>query len=206
MAYIGYARVSSTGQNLARQIDELEKTGCEIIYQDSQSGKDFNREAFIKMKQKIRQNDVLFVHDLSRFGRNADEIRKEWEAIRSEGADIVVINMPLLDTRNDNNSIGVGKLVSDIVLTLLAWMAEEERNRIRAAQREGIEIAKREGKYQGRKVKYHPDAKGKAKLIYDEVIKKLDLGGRSWTFVETPISQEIRFIALSEIGSNKRKT
>jgi len=100
MAYIGYARVSSTGQNLARQVDELKKLGCELIYEDSQSGKDFNREGFIKMKQKIRQNDVLFVHDLARFGRNPDEIRKEWEAIRSEGADIVVVNMPLLDTRN----------------------------------------------------------------------------------------------------------
>ncbi|MED4129711.1 recombinase family protein [Shouchella miscanthi] len=176
MAYIGYARVSSTGQNIARQVEELKKIGCEIIYQDSQSGKDFNRVGYAKMKQKIRKNDVLFVHDLFRFGRNAKEIRKEWEAIREEGADIVVVNMPMLDTRRKENDIGVGELISDIVLTLLAWMAEDERNRIRSAQREGIEIAKRQGKYQGRKMKYHPDAKGKAKLIYDEVVKKLNLG------------------------------
>lgn len=176
MAYIGYARVSSEGQNLARQLEELEKFGCEIIFQDERTGTNFERKGYQKMKSKLRQNDVLVVHDLFRFGRNAKEIRKEWEEIMDEGADIVVLDMPLLDTRNQKNSPAIGKLISDIVLSLLAWMAEDDYNRRRTAQREGIEIAKREGKYTGRKVKYHASATGQAKIIYDEIVRMLGLG------------------------------
>ncbi|MFV8830127.1 recombinase family protein [Alkalihalobacterium sp. APHAB7] len=176
MTYIGYARVSSEGQNMARQIKELEEFGCEIIYQDTKSGKDFDREGFQKMKSKIREKDVLVVHDLSRLGRNAKEIKKEWEEIREEGADIVVRNMPILDTRNEGQVPGVGELISNLVLTLLSWMVEEERNRIRTAQREGIEIAKEQGKYTGRKVRYHEEAKGADKLVYDKIVKMLSVG------------------------------
>ncbi|ADC52393.1 recombinase (plasmid) [Alkalihalophilus pseudofirmus OF4] len=176
MTYIGYARVSSEGQNMARQIKELEEFGCEIIYQDTKSGKDFDREGFQKMKRKIREKDVLVVHDLSRLGRNAKEIKKEWEEIREEGADIVVRNMPILDTRNEGQIPGVGELISNLVLTLLSWMVEEERNRIRTAQREGIEIAKEQGKYTGRKVRYHEGAKGADKLVYDQIVKMLSIG------------------------------
>jgi DNA invertase Pin-like site-specific DNA recombinase len=161
---------------MARQIKELEEFGCEIIYQDTKSGKDFDREGFQKMKRKIREKDVLVVHDLSRLGRNAKEIKKEWEEIREEGADIVVRNMPILDTRNEGQIPGVGELISNLVLTLLSWMVEEERNRIRTAQREGIEIAKEQGKYTGRKVRYHAEAKGADKLVYDQIVKMLSIG------------------------------
>src|SRR5690606_2595036 len=87
--------------------------------------------------------------------------------------DIVVLNMPLLDTRKYKDLEGVGQLVSDLVFTLLSWMVEEERNRIREAQREGIEIAKQEGKFKGKPRMYHANAKGKNKLIYDTIIKML---------------------------------
>src|SRR5690625_3787856 len=171
---IGYARVSSKSQNLARQIKELQDFGCEKIFQEKQSGKNFlERTIYKELRSKLRFGDVLVVHDLSRFGRNKEEIRDEWEALMEEEIDIVVLNMPILDTRKYKGLEGVGQLISDLVLTLLSWMVDEERERIRSAQREGIEIAKRKGKYKGRKKKYHAGATGKDKLIYETIVKEL---------------------------------
>lgn len=167
---IGYARVSSKDQNLARQIKELEEYGCDRIFKEKQSGKDFERKVYKEMRSKMRFGDVLVVHDLSRFGRNKEEIRNEWEILIREEIDIVVLNMPILDTRKYKELEGVGQLVSDIVLTLLSWMVDDERNRTRAAQSEGIEIAKKQGKFRGGKKRYHKDATGKDKVIYDKVI------------------------------------
>src|SRR5690625_3097725 len=147
----GYARVSSKNQNLSRQIKELEEYGCNRIYEEKQSGKDFERAVYREMRSKMRFGDVLVVHDLSRFGRNKQEIKDEWESLIKEEIDIVVLNMPILDTRKYKELEGVGQLVSDLVLTLLSWMVEEERTRIRTAQREGIEIAKKQGKFRGGK-------------------------------------------------------
>ncbi|MDL5041587.1 recombinase family protein [Heyndrickxia coagulans] len=147
----GYARVSSNSQNLARQIQELKEFGCDRIYEEKQSGRDFNRPIYREMRSKMRFGDVLVVHDLSRFGRNKQEIIDEWKSLIDEEIEIVVLNMPILDTRKYKELQGVGQLVSDLVLTLLYWMVEEERERIRIAQREGIEIAKRQGKFQGGK-------------------------------------------------------
>lgn len=172
----GYARVSSKDQNLARQIKELEEFGCDRIFQEKQSGKNFDRPVYKEMRSKMRFGDVLVVHDLIRFGRNKVEIRNEWEALIKEEIDIVVLNMPILDTRKYKDLEGVGQLVSDLVLTLLSWMVEEERERIRTAQREGIEIAKKQGKYKGGKKKYHAGAKGKDKVIYDRVVHLINQG------------------------------
>ncbi|WP_346729210.1 recombinase family protein [Lederbergia citrea] len=169
----GYARVSSKNQNLSRQLQELKEYGCDRIYQEKQSGRDFERPVYKEMRSKMRFGDVLVVHDLSRFGRNKQEIIDEWEALVKEEIDIVVLNMPILDTRKYKELEGVGQLVSDLVLTLLSWMVEEERTRIRAAQREGIEIAKRQGKFRGGKKKYHKNAKGKDRVIYEEVVRCL---------------------------------
>lgn len=173
---IGYARVSSKDQNLARQIKELKDYGCERIFEEKQSGKDLNRKVYNEMRSKMRFGDVLVVHDLSRFGRNKDDIRNEWKALIEEEIDIVVLNMPILDTRKYKELEGVGQLVSDIVLTLLSWMVDEERERIRTAQKEGIEIAKKQGKFRGGKKRYHIGATGKDKIIYDRVIKLLKEG------------------------------
>lgn len=169
----GYARVSSKNQSLARQLQELKEYGCDRIYQEKQSGKDFDRPVYKEMRSKMRFGDVLVVHDLSRFGRNKQEIKDEWEALIEEEIDIVVLNMPILDTRKYKELEGVGQLVSDLVLTLLSWMVEEERTRIRTAQREGIEIAKKQGKFRGGKKKYHKGASGKDKVLYDEVVRCL---------------------------------
>lgn len=170
----GYARVSSKDQNLARQIKELEEFGCDRIYEEKQSGKDFDRPVYREMRSKLRFGDVLVVHDLSRFGRNKEEIKHEWESLIKDEIDIVVLNMPILDTRRYKELEGVGQLVSDLVLTLLSWMVEEERNRIRTAQREGIEIAKKKGKYKGRPLKYSSESKGKDKIIYDSIVQMLN--------------------------------
>lgn len=147
----GYARISSKSQNLSRQIKELEEYGCDRIFHEKQSGKDFDRPIYQEMRSKMRFGDVLVVHDLSRFGRNKKQILVEWKNLVEEEIDIVVLNMPILDTRKYKELEGVGQLVSDIVLTLLSWMVDEERERIRTAQREGIEIAKKQGKFKGGK-------------------------------------------------------
>ncbi|MEK5521098.1 recombinase family protein [Heyndrickxia sp. FSL W8-0423] len=171
---IGYARVSSSDQSLSRQIKELEEYGCEKIFTEKQSGKNFvDRKIYQNLREKLRFGDVLVVHDLSRFGRNKQEIKDEWESLIKDGIDIVVLNMPILDTTKYKDLQGVGQLISDLTLSLLSWMVDEERQRIKIAQKQGIEIAKKQGKYKGRKRKYHSNAKGKDKIIYEEIIKEI---------------------------------
>lgn len=172
----GYARVSSTDQNLDRQIEELKKYGCERIYSDKQSGKDFDRPNYREMRSKMRFGDVLVVHDLSRFGRNKEEIASEWKQIVEEEIDIFVMNIPILDTRRYKELQGVGQLVSNIVLELLSWLVEEERLRIRMAQAEGIKLAKQRGVYKGGSRKYHPNATGKDGVIYKRIVELVNMG------------------------------
>jgi len=169
----GYARVSTREQNLDRQLKELEVFGCDRIYTEKQSGKDFNRPVYREMRAKMRFGDVLVVHDLSRFGRNKEEIRDEWKSLVDEEIDLVVLNMPILDTRKYKELEGMGQLVSDIVFTLLSWMVDDDRKRIRTAQQEGISIAKQQGKYRGGKKRYHEGATGKDKVIYERVVQLL---------------------------------
>ncbi|MCT1391912.1 recombinase family protein [Peribacillus frigoritolerans] len=114
------------------------------------SGRDFERTEYQKMKNIIRFDDELVIHDLSRFGRNKEEILKEWKEIIELEADIRVLNMPVLNTAKYKEFEGIGKLVSDIFLTVLSWTVEEERKRIKEAQKEGIAIAKEKGKFKGR--------------------------------------------------------
>ncbi|MFS0783334.1 recombinase family protein [Bacillus sp. 1P06AnD] len=172
---IGYARVSSKDQNLARQIKELENYGCEKIITEKQSGKNFyERTKYLELKKKLRFGDILVVHSLSRFGRNKEEIIKEWKSLVDAEIDIVVLDMPALNTAQYRGMKGIGSLVSEIFLQVMSWMVETERDNIKQAQREGIELAKQiEGKYTGRKTKYCPSATGKDKLIYDTIVSDL---------------------------------
>lgn len=170
----GYAHFNPQDQNLAREIKGLKKYGCGQIYREKKSAKKFERAAYKEMRSKMCCGDVLVVYDLSSLGKNRDEIKVEWKTLIDEEIDIVVLNMPILDTRKYKDLEGVGQLVSDLVLTLLSWMVEEEKERTRAAQREGIEIAKKDGRFKGGKKKYHSEATGKDKLIYDEVIRLLE--------------------------------
>lgn len=148
----GYARVSSDDQNEARQIEQLLGEGIDErhIFVDKESGKNFDREQYKAMVAMLREGDLIYVTSLDRLGRNYKEIGEQWEIITLEKkADIVVMDMPILDTRNKNDLTGT--LITDIVLKLLSYVAEKERENIKKRQAEGIAIAKAAGKYQGRK-------------------------------------------------------
>src|SRR5699024_2958439 len=161
------------------QIQELQNHGCEKIFTEKQSGKSFkNRPVYQEMRSKLRFGDTLIVHDLSRLGRDKEEIKREWQALIQEDIDIAVLNMPILDTRKYKDIKGLENVISNIVLELLSWMVDEERRRIREAQREGIEISKKQGEYKGRAVKYYSQAKGKNKIFYDCNVSNLQ-GGMS---------------------------
>lgn len=141
MSIYGYARVSSSDQNEARQIIALKEAGCDQIFLDKQSGKDFERPEYKKMIRKLKEGDTLFIHSLDRLGRNYELIKEQWEYIaKKKGSDIVVLDMPLLDTRQDKNLIG--KFISDIVIGILAFVSQTERENIRKRQAEGIAAAK----------------------------------------------------------------
>ena len=154
----GYMRVSTREQNEDRQRIALSDNGVpdEQIYMDRQSGKDFDRTQYKRMLQKLDHNSVLFVKSIDRLGRNYAELNEQWRIITKEkGADIVVIDMPLLDTRREKNLLGT--LISDIVLALLSYVAENERINIRQRQAEGIAAARARGVRFGRPTIPLPD-------------------------------------------------
>ena len=148
----GYVRVSTTTQNIDRQMEEMHKFGLtdEFIYIYKQSGKDFDRPNYQIMKSKLKKDDLLIIKSIDRLGRNYEMIIKEWSDItKIIEADICVIDFPLLDTRSENTNL-VGKFISDIVLQVLSFVAQNERENIRQRQAEGIRIAKEKGVHMGR--------------------------------------------------------
>ena len=153
----GYARVSSVDQNLDRQLDAFAELGLDAVYEDKASGKDFDRPGWRRLKRRLRAGDVLYVLSIDRIGRNYDEIIAEWrELTRDRGVDIVVLDMPLLDTRSDAEGV-TGAFISDIVLQLLAYVAHLEREKIRERQAQGIAAARARGKHLGRPRIARPD-------------------------------------------------
>ena len=167
----GYVRVSTTDQNIARQMVSMQLEGISQshIYIDKQSGKDFERKEYKRLKRNLKKDDCIFVQSIDRFGRNYDEIISEWKEITSiKEANIVVIDMPLLDTRTKNGL--VGKLISDLVLQILSFVAETERDKIRQRQAEGIAIARANGVKFGRPAKPLPEG-------YEVVVEEFVRGG-----------------------------
>ena len=153
----GYIRVSTREQNEARQLDALYKAGVEEkkIYMDKQSGKDFDRQGYQRLLHRLRPGDTLFVKSIDRLGRNYNEILEQWRLITKEkNAAIVVLDMPLLDTRQDRDLTGT--LIADIVLQLLSYVAQTEREFIHQRQAEGIAAAKARGVKFGRPYKELP--------------------------------------------------
>lgn len=141
----GYIRVSSITQNIDRQLLELSKFNINKsnIYIDKESGKDFNRVNYQKLKNKIKKKDLLIIKSIDRLGRNYKMIINEWyELTKIKEVDIFVIDMPLLDTRTENNLIG--SFISDIVLQILSFVSENERINIKSRQKEGIIALKKE--------------------------------------------------------------
>lgn len=162
----GYARVSSKEQNVERQLVAFKEYGIEErdIYIDKQSGKDFNREQYNTLKHILRENDLLVIKSIDRLGRNYEMIVNEWKDItKNIKADIVVIDMPLLDTRKNKDLLGT--FISDLVLQILGYVAEQERTFIKQRQKEGISVAKNNGVKFGRPKIEKP-------LNFDDVVLK----------------------------------
>ena len=146
MSVYGYIRVSSKDQKEDRQQIALKEVGVERqnVYVDKQSGKDFNRPQYKKMLRKLKKDDLLYIKSIDRLGRNYEEILQQWRILTKEkGVDIVVLDMPLLDTRRGKDLMGT--FLSDIVLQVLSFVAENERTNIKQRQAEGIAAAKAQG-------------------------------------------------------------
>ena len=158
MSVYGYIRVSSKDQKEDRQQIALKEVGVDLqnIYVDKQSGKDFNRPQYKKLLKKIKPGDLLYIKSIDRLGRNYEEIQNQWRiSTKEKNADIYVIDMPLLDTRRGKDLLGT--FISDLVLQLLSFVAENERTNIKQRQAEGIAAAKAKGIRFGRPPKPLPD-------------------------------------------------
>lgn len=181
----GYVRVSSQEQNEDRQLIAMAESGVARanIFIDKQSGKDFERPNYKKLIKRLRPGDTLIIKSIDRLGRNYEEIQNQWRIITKEKkVDIVVIDMPLLDTRRDKNLLGT--FISDLVLQLLSFISENERTTIRQRQAEGIAAAKKRGVRFGRPTKEAPPD-------FDELIVK-------WQKKEMPLDEILRQYGMSE--------
>lgn len=168
-----YARVSTKEQNLDRQLEELKKY-TDKIYQEKQSGKDFeSRIIYQKMKKKLSNGDLLIISSLDRLGRNYEQIISEWKDITNKGCDIQVLDMPILNTKNGVDGLD-GKFISNLVLQILAYVSQKEREKIKDRQKQGIRIAKEKG------VKFGRPSILDERLDFDEYYFKQDLKTMNW--------------------------
>lgn len=162
----GYARVSSKDQNETRQLKAFKDFGIDDrdIYIDKKSGKDFEREQYKLLKNILREDDLLVIQSIDRIGRNYEQIVEQWKDItKNIKADIVVLDMPLLDTRQKKDLLGT--FINDLILGLLSYVAQTEREKIKTRQRQGIDIALANGVKFGRKRIEKPEN-------FEEVIDK----------------------------------
>lgn len=197
----GYVRVSSQDQNEDRQLIEMERVGIpkNNIYIDKQSGIDFNRPKYKKLIRRLQEGDVLYILSIDRLGRNYEEILNQWRLITKDmKVDVVVIDMPLLDTRRDKNLLGT--FISDMVLQLLSFVAQNERENIKKRQAKGIAAAKARGVKFGRPVKGVSDEFAnevarwnKGELSMEDLLKKYG------------ISQSTFYRRVREMEAGKKK-
>lgn len=187
----GYIRVSSRDQNEERQLVALHKLQIpeKNIYMDKRSGKDFNRPQYRRLVRKLKKDDLLYIKSIDRLGRNYAEILDQWRILTKEkGVDIVVLDMPLLDTRRGKDLMGT--LLSDIVLQVLSFVAENERSNIRQRQAEGIAAAKARGVRFGRPELELPDG-------FEELVD-------AWKSREIPRQEILRQCGMSEATFYRR--
>lgn len=173
----GYVRVSSQEQNEDRQLIAMAEAGVERanIFIDKQSGKDFDRPNYKRLINRLRPGDTLFIKSIDRLGRNYEEIQNQWRIItKDKDVDMVVIDMPLLDTRINKNLLGT--FISDLVLQLLSFISENERTTIRQRQAEGIAAAKKRGVRFGRPTKEAPQNF----IPLDEILKEYDMSAATF--------------------------
>ena len=183
MKIYGYIRVSATDQNEDRQLIAMNECGIppKDIFIDKQSGKDFERPAYKSLIKRLKNGDLLYIKSIDRLGRNYEEIQNQWRIITKEKrVDVVILDMPLLDTRVHKNLMGT--FIADVVLQLLSFVAQNERENIRKRQAEGIKAAKLRGVRFGRPVKKPPKNFVEivkmwehGKLMTKEVLKLLNL-------------------------------
>lgn len=179
----GYVRVSSADQNEDRQMIEMQRVGVppENIFIDKQSGKNFERPNYKRLVRSLKEGDLLYILSIDRLGRNYEEIQNQWRILTKEkGIDIVVIDMQLLDTRQGKDLMGT--FIADLVLQILSFVAQSEREKIRERQEQGIAAAKARGVRFGRPEKEVPDdfprlvkAWEKKELPLSELLKKCDM-------------------------------
>ena len=200
-----YARVSTKNQKADRQLDAAKQAGFEEkrIYVDYESGKDFNRVNWVALKSKLKRNDTLFIKSIDRLGRNYKEIIHIWSELTHErGVDIVVLDMPLLDTRREKNLLGT--FISDLVLQVLSFVAENERTYILQRQAEGIAAAKARGVKFGRPRRKLPERFNALVILWQSGAITLSEAARQ---AEIPISTfRIRALELvDKIKTRNRK-
>ncbi|MGN0316191.1 MAG: recombinase family protein [Fusicatenibacter sp.] len=191
MNIYGYVRVSSTDQNEDRQMIALREAAVpeKNIFMDKQSGKDFDRPNYKKLVRKLKAGDLLYVLSIDRLGRNYKEIQEQWRLLTQEkGIDICVLDMPLLDTRNGKDLMGT--FIADLVLQILSFVAQSERENIKKRQAEGIAAAKAKGVRFGRPEKEVPEDFGK--LV------------RAWEQKKLPLSEVLKQCAMSEATFYRR--
>jgi DNA invertase Pin-like site-specific DNA recombinase len=197
----GYCRVSSIDQNEDRQLDAMDELGIPRaqLFVDKVSGKDFNRPAYQSLVKKVKSGDLLYIKSIDRLGRNYEEIQNQWRALtKDKGVDVAVIDMPLLDTRNGKDLMGT--FLADIVLQLLSFVAQNERENIKKRQAEGIAAAQARGVRFGRPTKKPPENFGalikewrRGKLSFAEVLER------------TGLKQSTFYNRLREFRGDKRK-
>ena len=197
----GYIRVSSIDQNEDRQLAAME--GLDIkppdLFIDKQSGKDFNRPSYKAMVKRLKCGDLLYIKSIDRLGRNYEEIQNQWRVLtKDKGVDIVVIDMPLLDTRRGKDLVGT--FLADIVLQILSFVAQNERENIRARQKEGIAAAKARGVTFGRPIKKPPEN-------FRELVKQWEKGKLPLADIlkETGLKEATFYRRLRELRSKKVK-
>ncbi len=183
MKIYGYVRVSSMDQNEDRQMIALRevKVPEKNTYMDKQSGKDFDRPNYKKLVRKLKSGDLLYILSIDRLGRNYEEIQKQWRILTKDiGIDICVLDMPLLDTRKGKDLMGT--FIADLVLQILSFVAQNERENIKKRQAEGIAAAKAKGVKFGRPKKPVPENFGKIvrawnqkQITFDEALKRCDM-------------------------------
>ena len=179
----GYIRVSSTDQNEDRQLIALTEIGVseKDIFMDKQSGKNFDRPQYQKLVKKLKSGDLLYILSIDRLGRNYEEIQSQWRILTKEkGVDICVLDMPLLDTRQGKDLMGT--FIADLVLQILSFVAQSERENIRKRQEQGIAAAKAKGVRFGRPEKPIPENFGKLvsdwekkKVSFEDTLKLCDM-------------------------------
>ncbi len=196
-----YIRVSTKEQNEERQLQSIKdyKIPFERVFIDKQSGKDFKRTAYEKLLKIIKKNDLIYIHSIDRLGRNYEEVQNQWRILTKEReVDIVVIDMPLLDTRRGKDLMGT--FIADLVLQLLAFVAEKEYENIRTRQAQGIAAARKKGVKFGRPVKLPPEN-------FEELVKSWECGQLSLVEIlaETELTEATFYRRLKEFRISSKK-